>query len=513
MSTPPCPGPSGSARPVTAAHPQALATAPLEDAGEAAAPSSSPAPAPAEPPAWGQALALWFRIGCLSVGGPAAQLALLHQEVVERRAWVSEARFSRALAFCTVLPGPEAQQLATYLGWMLHGWRGALVAGGLFIAPGLLVVLGLAALVWGSGQALDLRFWAQALMPAVLALVGVAALRMARRHWKAGALRGLGRVLWPAVALLGFAVHLVRPSAWPAVVLVLVGAVWLGGRAKAWGSSKHPDKVSPQVPANAVAQCGRTAVPGARTQPRQQGHEASGPLKVLLAGLLAALALWGLSLLALVGLGAAPGLIQMALFFTQAALVTVGGAYAVLPYVHDAAVNRWGWVSAEQFSLGLALGETTPGPLVLVLSFVGFLAGANPGGAELLAGYSAPTRGLLVGLLVTFYTFFPSFVFILLGAPWVERGLQQPAAAPGPVSVEGVLNAAVVGMMLGLLVQLTGPVLTGPSPGAAGVSAWGLARLGQAALTAWALWIWPGRSIGVLAASTLAGLALAQLSA
>jgi chromate transporter len=322
---------------------------------------------------------------------------------VERRRWISESRYLHALNYCMLLPGPEAQQLATYMGWLMHGTRGGIAAGALFVLPSLvlLILLSWAYTSWGQHP------WGQALLwglkPAVTALVIQATHRMALRTLKA-------RWLWAlaSVSLLGTLWGLPFPA------IVLGAAAW------GYWMTRRAAPAAPIPPPEPAA---------------QNPHRPDRGLRDLAWGLGA----WALSLglLALVG-GVGHTLTQMGGFFTQAALLTFGGAYAVLPFVTQAAVDQYGWLTAAQMMDGLALGETTPGPLIMVVAFVGFLGGHSQAllGDPLLGG-------VVAACVATWFTFLPSFVFILAGGPWVERTRHMPSLA-GPLQA---ITAAVIGVI------------------------------------------------------------------
>ncbi len=420
-----------------------------------------------DPVSLAQASRFWLRLGWVSFGGPAGQIALLHQELVDRRRWLSERRFLHALQYCMLLPGPEATQLAAYLGFLMHGVPGALVAGGLFLLPSVLVLLGLASVyaVWGQLPLLSAVFWA--LRPVVLAVVLVACWRLGRRTLK--------RPLQPVLAVLALlAVELWRLP-YPLILLLVAASGWLAGRlwpdlivapsadpsqraradseaeppgANAPGAAAPSSRWPPQTTA-ATSDCGDFIHGDHTPSPR---HARFSPRGLALTLLVWALAL-ALPLLLLSVLDGWQGLLAtMARFFTRVAFLSFGGAYAVLPYVAQGAVERFGWLTASQMVDGLALGETTPGPLIMVVAFVGFMGGWQQG---LASGPGSWTSGLAALLTSVWFTFLPSFGFILAGAPLVEasRGdlrLAAPLAA---------ITAAVVGMIAALGLFLAGPAL------------------------------------------------------
>jgi chromate transporter len=381
----------------------------------------------------------WLKLGFISFGGPAGQIALMHAELVERRRWISENRFLHALNYCMLLPGPEAQQLATYLGWLMHRTWGGIVAGALFVLPSWFVLAALSAIYvsWGNLPWVAAIF--AGIKPAVTAVVVVSATRLAKRALKKA---------WMVVlALVSFVALSVFQLDFPLIVLAAGITGWVVLRLKPdWivvGGGGHGGPKAGQQKGDSQGQ--QTAQPPyiidedtplplhAKLQPRRV-------VLVMALGIgTAALALAALTFT----FGTGHVLTQMGLFFTQAALVTFGGAYAVLPYVQQAAVDTHGWLSAGQMIDGMALGETTPGPLIMIVAFVGFLGAYTQqalGGEHLWAG------ALLGSAVATFFTFLPSFVFILAGAPWVEatRGKVGFAA---PLQA---ITAAVVGVMANL---------------------------------------------------------------
>lgn len=371
---------------------------------------------------FGEALRVWLRIGLISFGGPAGQIALMHRMIVEERRWISEQRFLHALNFCMLLPGPEAQQLATYLGWLLHKTWGGIVAGLLFILPGfvLMVAIAIAYVLYGDlGWMQGLLFGLQC---ATLAIVAEAVLRVGRKALKA-------RLLW-GIAALAFVALFAFNLPFPLVIgLAAVTGVLAAGR--------YPTVFSGAADA-ADAAAARPVPP-----------TLSWTLRVLLSGIL----LWGLPLLLLlVWLGLGHVYTDSALFFSKMALVTFGGAYAVLAYMTQQAVERYGWLSPGEMVQGLALAETTPGPLILVLSYVGFLAAFRDPGAlpPLLAGTLGAT-------LSTWVTFVPCFLWIFLGAPYIERLRGHRALSAALTAI----TAAVVGVILSLSLWFALHVLFG----------------------------------------------------
>lgn len=373
------------------------------------------------------AFRFWLKLGFISFGGPAGQIAIMHEELVERRRWISERRFLHALNYCMLLPGPEAQQLATYIGWLLHGVRGGLVAGALFVLPSLflLIMLSWIYLVWGDIAWVAGIFYG--IKPAVVAIVLFAAWRIGQRALK-------NQVLW-LMAVAAFIAIFVFRAPFPAIVIGAGVLGLLGGRFL-------PHYF--QVGGGHVASAATTPLPAliddhSPTPEHAQFRPARFALTLLI-GLL----LWIAGMGALLALGGWQAtLTQMGWFFTKAALLTFGGAYAVLPYVYQGAVEQYGWLTAIQMIDGLALGETTPGPLIMVVAFVGFVGSwtMQVFGAGLL-----PLAGIAGAVVVTYFTFLPSFLFILLGGPLVEATHGQ-LRFTAPLTA---ITAAVVGVILNL---------------------------------------------------------------
>ncbi len=378
-----------------------------------------------QPPkvSWREALKFWWWLGCMSFGGPAGQIALMHEELVVRRRWMSEKRYLHALNYCMLLPGPEAQQLATYMGWLMHGTRGGIAAGALFVLPSLvlLIVLSWAYTAWGQHP------WGQALLwglkPAVTALVLQAAHRLALRTLKA-------RWLWvlAVLALLGMLWGL-------PVAMMILGAAATGYVVSRQAQSLPAPDANPSSPSPVSSSA--PAWLDDDTPPPPHTHYSHPRLVRALA---IGGGLWALSLgLIVLVFGLGHTLTHMGGFFTQAALLTFGGAYAVLPLVTQAAVVHYGWLTAAQMMDGLALGESTPGPLIMVVAFVGFLGGHS----QALFGHPV-LGGVVAACVVTWFTFLPSFVFILAGGPLVESTRHMPSLT-GPL--QGIM-AAVIGMIV-----------------------------------------------------------------
>jgi len=363
------------------------------------------------------AVKFWLKLGLLSFGGPAGQIALMHRELVEQKKWVEEARFLHALNFCMLLPGPEATQLATYCGWLMHGVRGGLVAGVLFVLPGALAMWGLSWIYVSFGAVPAVAGVLHGLKAAVLAILAVAVLRVGRKSLKT-------LIAW-ALAVTAGVVLALGVAPFPVVVVVALAMGFFGVR-------RWPDAFGQTSTAGAS----EAAVVNDATQTRTMRET------VWIAGI--GLALWFVPVVVAAWLQGGGGLFaQLGWFFSKAAVVTFGGAYAVLPYVGQQAVEQYQWVTPPQMVDGLALAETTPGPLILVLQYVGFLAGwAQSGGLSPLA---AATWG---AVMTTWVTFVPTFLFILVGAPYVER-------CRGWAPWRGAL-AAVTAAVVGVIAQLAG---------------------------------------------------------
>lgn len=439
--------------------------------------------APLAPPTRADAFRFWLKLGFISFGGPAGQIAVMHEELVERRRWISEGRFLHALNYCMLLPGPEAQQLATYIGWLMHRTWGGLVAGGLFVLPSLFILIALSWVYMAFGHVPVIAGLFYGIKPAVTALVAHAAWRVGSRTLKNGWLWGIAVAAFVAI----FALQLPFP-----LIVLAAGLIgYVGGRVV-------PAKFSAGGGHGKAAQGHGPAIIDDDTPTPEHARFSWPRFRTVIVVFL------GLWALAIGGLTAAFGwqavLTQMAWFFTKAALLTFGGAYAVLPYVYQGAVDHHQWLTGPQMIDGLALGETTPGPLIMVVSFVGFVGGWTKAifgpDALVLAGAVAAT-------VVTFFTFLPSFFFIFLGAPFIETThgkLQFTAPLTG-------ITAAVVGVIVNLAVFFAYHVLL--PQGLGGPFEWPSAVIGLVAGVA--LFRFKVGVIPVIAGSAVTGLALQML--
>ena len=440
---------------------------------------NDPSPAPAPVTFWA-AFAFWLKLGFISFGGPAGQIALLHHELVERRRWISEQRFLHALNYCMVLPGPEAQQLATYIGWLMHRTWGGIVAGVLFVLPSLFILIALSWIYLRFGNLPLVAGIFYGLKPAVTALVLHAAHRIGTRALK-------NRWMW-AIAALAFVAIFAFDTPFP---LIVIAAALIGH----FGARRWPQVFALGGGHGAAkAGYGPALIDDDTPTPDHARFTRGRLMRVLVIGL----ALWAAAMAALIF---APGLRDtlaiMGWFFTKAALLTFGGAYAVLPYVYQGAVEQHHWLTATQMIDGLALGETTPGPLIMVVAFVGFVGGW----AKAVLGPDALFAGAaLAASVATFFTFLPSFVFILAGGPLVEAthgklGFTAPLSA---------ITAAVVGVILNLALFFAYHVLW--PQGFGGHFEWPSALIALAAAVA--LFRFKVGVIPLLGACAAAGLAL-----
>jgi chromate transporter len=377
-----------------------------------------------------QALKFWLKLGFISFGGPAGQIAIMQRELVDEKRWISQARFNHALNYCMVLPGPEAQQLATYIGWLMHRTHGALVAGGLFVLPSLFIMVALSWLYLSYGKLplVAAVFWG--VQCAVAAIVVHALWRVGSRIWpKKHEIWGVPGI-FPCVSAISFiAITFFKLSfLWIVAVAAIMG--WLVAKRwpQAFSASGHGSSGKEKT--------GQYLIDDDTPTPVHALFSKAGLIRVVMMGIV----LWAASMAALVFMqGWQATLSQMGWFFTKAALVTFGGAYAVLPYVVQAAVDQYQWLNAEQMMAGLALGETTPGPLIMVVAFVGYLGAAQESGVWM---------GVAAACVATWFTFLPSFVFILAGGPFIES-THGKLAFTAPLKA---ISAAVVGAIASLAV-------------------------------------------------------------
>jgi len=429
-------------------------------------------------PTFREAFIYWLKLGFISFGGPAGQISMMHQELVEKRRWISEHRFLHALNYCMLLPGPEAQQLAVYIGWMLHRSWGGIVAGTLFVLPSLLILIALSYVYLVYGDVTFVKGVFNGIKPAVVAIVVFAAWRIGSRALKNNVLRSFAAASFVAI----FAFHV----PFPYIVLAAGVLGYLGGkvapdRFRAGGGHGASDR-----------NFGPALIDDDTPQPRHVRFR-PGRLAVLM---LLFLALWAAVIAAL----PEGSLTDMGQFFTKAALVTFGGAYAVLPYVYQGGVEHYQWLTGTQMIDGLALGETTPGPLIMVVAFVGFIGGWSK---EIVGSDTLFLAGVAGASVATFFTFLPSFLFILAGGPLVEAthgDLKFTAPLTG-------ITAAVVGVVLNLAVFFGWHVLWPHASEAdpfAGTVQWFYALISVAAFLA--LWKYRIDILRVIGACAVIGL-------
>lgn len=434
------------------------------------------------------AVAYWLKLGLMSFGGPAGQIAMMHQELVDKRHWISEKRFLNALNYTLLLPGPEAQQLATYMGWLMHGLWGGLIAGVLFVLPAFVILV---ALSWGYMAYGDVSWVAavfDGIQPAVLAIVLVAVYRLASRVLH-------HRLLW-SIALASFIGIAVFQLPFPLIILLALMTGLLLSRVA-------PKILQTPLSSQSYETASNEALIGDETHlPHTQFHWRRFVMICLVA-----LIVWLGGLAGLVLLSGQSDIwqafwVQLAWFFTKAAWLTFGGAYAVLPYVYQGAVEHYGWLTAPQMMDGLALGETTPGPLIMVVTFIGFVAGW---GQMAWTDMSPFMNGLVAAAIVTCFSFLPSFLLILAGAPLMESGREN-------VRLKGLLtavSAALVGVMLNLAVFFGYHVLWSQLPTlSSGFAGWLGVEWFALGIVLLALWLMLTRHwgfISVIALSALLG--------
>lgn len=388
-------------------------------------------------PSFGEAIRVWIKIGLLSFGGPTGQIALMHRELVERKRWIGDSRFLHALNYCMLLPGPEAQQLAIYVGWLLHRTLGGLVAGILFVLPGALLLWGISFVYMSHGQVPEIEAVFYGLKAAVIGIVIAAVIRIGKKALK-------NRVMWMVSALAFVAIRFVEVP----FPLIVIGAGVVG----LIGGRLYPGKFDITLSHGGSGGSAGSAIDDAVASGAVPRPTWGRTLSVACVWVV----IWFLPVgLVLLWVGPGHTLVDEGLFFSKAAVITFGGAYAVLPYVAQQAVENHGWLSAMQMMDGLGLAETTPGPLILVLQFVGFVgAWQHPGALDPLLAASAGAA------LTCWVTFVPGFLFIFAGAPYVER-MRDNVRLRTALST---ITAAVVGVVLNLAVWFAFSVVF-PKPG------------------------------------------------
>ncbi len=379
---------------------------------------------PKEKPTFNEALKFWLKLGFISFGGPAGQIAIMHEYLVEKKKWISDSKFLHALNYCMILPGPEAQQLATYIGWLLHGTVGGLVAGILFVLPSMFILLGLSFIYVTFGSIPWIYAMFVGLKPAVIAIVILALIKIGKKS--------LLSSFYYFIAFAAFVCIFFFNIPFPLIILcaIILAAILRKVAPQIFNTSnKNTEKESANEDEYILNK--HTVIANIGFQPKRFWKQVG--VSVLL---------WVVPFVGFYFLTNDFSFWKtLSLFFTKAALVTFGGAYAVLPYVAQVSVEKLHWLSNYQMMDGLALGETTPGPLIIVLAFVGFMGGYNHFGGSLLMG----TLGLCA---TTFYTFLPCFLFILAGAPLIERTQENKQVK----QILSIVTAAVVGVVLNLTI-------------------------------------------------------------
>jgi chromate transporter len=451
---------------------------------------------PRPPVSFAEAFRFWLKLGFISFGGPAGQIAVMHRELVEQKRWISEARFLHALNYCMLLPGPEAQQLATYIGWLMHRSWGGIVAGVLFVLPSLFILIGLSWVYVVFGNVPWVAGLLYGIKPAVAAIVLHAVYRIGSKTLKKPT---VAPVLW-AIAASSFLAIYAFGVPFPWIVLMAAATGWVGSRCVPGQFSAVGQGTAKVYALDAIdSEC---LIGDHTPTPEHARFTPSRLARVFLVGA----ALWLLPLGVLVAWQGWDGaLAQMAWFFTKAALLTFGGAYAVLPYVYQGAVEHFGWLSGTQMIDGLALGETTPGPLSMVVAFVGFVGGWS----KAVLGPNAQFLGAaLAATVVTWFTFLPSFVFILAGGPMVEstHGKLQFTA---PLTA---ITAAVVGVIVSLALFFIAHIAIKSGASGTFVQRLDVFALVLTALAAVALMRYKLGVIPVIGACALAGLVAKMLA-
>ncbi len=411
-----------------------------------------------DPVSFMEAFLYWLKLGFISFGGPAGQISMMHQELVEKRRWISESRFLHALNYTMVLPGPEAQQLATYIGWLMHGVWGGIAAGVLFVLPSLFILSGLTWIYLAYGNVPAIAGILYGIKPAVTAIVLFAAFRIGSK--------ALSNYVLRVMAILAFIAIFALDIPFPYIVLGAGIIGYIGSRfaPEMFQSGSHHG--------HSGAVYGPAIIDEDTPAPSHARFKWSRVLMFLATGLL----MWMVVMFFLSRTYGWDGAFtQMGWFFTKAAMVTFGGAYAVLPYVYQGGVEHYGWLTGTQMIDGLALGETTPGPLIMVIAFVGFVGGWTK---EVFGPDMLPVAGAVGATVATFFTFLPSFMFIFIGGPAIEA-TRNDVKFTAPLTG---ITAAVVGVILNLAVFFAYHVLW--PQGFAGQFEWFAAVLGIAAFVA-----------------------------
>lgn len=432
----------------------------------------------------GTAFWYWLKLGFLSFGGPAGQIALMHSELVEKRHWISERRFLHALNYCMVLPGPEATQLAIYIGWLMHRGLGGVIAGTLFVLPSLLILIMLSWIYVAFGNVPLVAGVLYGIKPAVVAIVLAAAWRLGSRTLKNRWLVAIAVAAFVAIA----AVHVPFP-------LIVITAALLGALGGKFMSDRFHNGTS-HAAAHA-ASFGQALIDDDTPTPCHARFSWARLVAYSAGGLGIGVAAWTLIVLQF---GIDNPLTQMGWFFTKAALMTFGGAYAVLPYVYQGAVDVYHWVMPTQMIDGLALGETTPGPLIMIVTFVGFIGGWSK---AIFGAHSLLLAGAAGACVATFFTFLPSFVFILAGGPLVES-TRDDIRLTAPLTA---ISAAVVGVIVSLAVFFAQHVFHLSQT----LTQWDWAAMAIAVAAAVALLRFKAGTISTIGACALAGLVISYL--
>ncbi len=425
----------------------------------------------------------WLKLGFISFGGPAGQIALMHTDLVERKRWISEQRFLHALNYCMLLPGPEAMQLAVYIGWLMHRSIGGIIAGVLFVLPSLIILIALSWIYLSFGDLPIVAGILFGIKPAIVVIVLAAALRIGLRSLQNRWLIGIASLAFIAITLF--------QCPFPLIVLIaalfgIIGSRVLPNQFQLGSGHNSSKKTS-----------GPALIDDHTISPDHVQFTGRKFFIVVGVGVTLGLSVWGI-LIALTSWSHT--LAQMSWFFTKAAMLTFGGAYAVLPYVYQGAVTHFQWLSPEQMIDGLALGETTPGPLIMIVAFVGFVGGWTK---EIFGASHLFLAGAAGAMIATFFTFLPSFVFILAGAPLVES-TRNNITFTAPLTA---ISAAVVGVILSLAVFFAEHVFHISQP----VQNWDLISLSIAILAALALWRFKPSTIQLIALCALAGLVVSYL--